>query len=122
MNGGSRYGVPYVPDAAIEHAKDGAVEVIGEYIAEQPWWRRKSNTVTVAVTMIAAAVASLGVDQLTATTWGPWVTMLVGAAVSIVAVANTRNGVTGTDAALAQRVVSDSRVVVPLAARPDQQP
>ena len=115
---GSRYGVPYVPDAAIEHARDAAVEVIGEHLAAQPWWKRRANTVVVAVTMVAAAVGSVGVDQVFGTQFGAWITMLVGAAVSVVAVANTKNGVTPIDAQLAAEVVSDPRVIAPLATPP----
>lgn len=111
----SVYGVPNVPDAAIENAKDAGTAILGEHLANQPWWKRRSNTVTAAVTLLAGAVASGALNGLLDSTLVAWITMLVTGAVAVVAVANTRNGITTQDAKLVDAVVTDPRVIAPIA-------
>lgn len=78
---------------------------------EQPWYRRKANTITTTIGTVATAVAYLGANATGLPDWAPWVIAAVGLVATVLGVNVTPNGVTPTTGAQLQRAAQDPAVV-----------
>lgn len=84
-------------------------------LAEQPWWRKSSNTVTAAIGTTATAAAALATYYGTQGTDVPqWLTIVIavaGVLSTVLGVKQTRNGFTYQGAAQVQQAVLDPTVL-----------
>lgn len=84
-------------------------------LAEQPWYRKSSNTVTVAIGSVTTLAGSLATYYLTQGTDIPqWLTMVIavlGTLGTLIGTKNTKNGFTYQGAAQLQQAVLDPTVL-----------
>lgn len=62
-------------------------------LEEQPWWRRKANTVTVLLGSLATLLLFLA-GEFSGTEYGEWIGVAAGWVGTVYGVFRTRNGVT----------------------------
>lgn len=95
----ANYDIPFIPNAIEDKLKETIIvagrEAYLDLLAEQPWWKRISNTVTVALTSLFTMLGvfiTFGVIKPTL-----WVGLLIVALfiiIQIITTKATRNGVT----------------------------
>lgn len=93
------YNVPFIPDAIEERIKDIIIvngqEVFQDLVAEQPWWKRVSNTVTVTLTSLFTMLGvALTFGVIKPTLWVGLVFVALFLIIQIIATKATKNGLT----------------------------
>ena len=73
-----------------------AADYLNRKFQEQPWWQRKANTVTTAVSLLVT-VGAWVVSQWSGEPWAPALTLIVGFVATVFGVSKTPNGVTARD-------------------------
>lgn len=80
-------------------------------LSEQPWYKRKSNTITVAAGAVVTVIASSSAFLVGAPEWVQFVVAAIGAIATILATNVTPNGVTPSTGAQLQAAVKDPALI-----------
>lgn len=94
-----QYNIPFIPDPIEDRIKDILVvqgqEVFQDLVAEQPWWKKISNTVTVTLTSLFTMLGvALTFGVIKPTLWVGLVFVSLFLLIQIIAVKATKNGLT----------------------------
>lgn len=93
------YDIPFIPNVIEDRIKNAIVvtgqEVFLDLVAEQPWWKRISNTVTVSLTSLFTLLgAAVTFGVIKPTLWVGLAIVALFLIIQIIATKATKNGLT----------------------------